>query len=147
MSHPPLNEAPSYGIGDASYQAAHGEPGLRNLAQDFYELMSTLPFARAIREMHRDELEEMVDKLTLFLSVWLGGPRTYFEKYGRRSMPEAHRHLVIEAEERDAWLACMDLAIAKQPFAESFKTYLAQQLRFPAEMIRKTSRSRDSVSN
>lgn len=129
-----------YGVGDASFLAAGGEVGLRKLCTDFYELMSSLPEAQKIRKMHKDNLEMMTDKLTLFLSMWLGGPKTYMKKYQFVGMPVAHQHLVIDVAERDAWLLCMDLALEKQTYQESFKDYLKRQFRFPAEMIYRTSR-------
>ncbi len=140
MSNNVETGSPPYGFQDTSYQAAGGEAGLRKLCEEFYRLMDSLPEARHIRSMHQDDLDLMVDKLTLFLSLWLGGPQTYRSKYGGMGMPHAHRHLIINESERDAWLVCMDQAIDKQGFAADFKEYLKKQLRFPAEMIRKTSR-------
>ena len=102
--------------------------------------MDTLPEASAIRKMHKEDLALMTDKLTLFLTMWLGGPQKYLEKYGPVNMPQAHRHLIINEAERDAWLLCMDKALNQQDYDESFKDYLKKQFRFPAEMIRKTSR-------
>lgn len=135
-----INNHHNYGVKDASYLAAGGEAGLRQLCCDFYYFMETLPIAKKIRKMHQDELEMMIDKLTLFLSMWLGGPKTYQEKYNFIGMPAAHQHLVIGEDEREAWLLCMDLALEKQDFEESFKFYLKKQFRFPADMIFRTSK-------
>lgn len=132
----------SYGKKDASYQAAGGEQGLRQLCTDFYRNMDEFPEAKGIRAMHEANLDEMIEKLTLFLCMWLGGPKTYRERYEFVGMPKAHKNFVINAPEEDAWLLCMDRAIEKQnQFKESFKTYLKAQLRVPAELIRKTSRN------
>lgn len=139
MSNFTNNSAPQYGVLDASYKAAGEEAGLRKLCIDFYELMDTLPEAKNIREMHKEDLSVMIDKLTLFLSMWLGGPKIYAEKYKFLPMPVAHKHLVINEAERDAWLLCMDQAIDKQGYSSDFVVYLKKQLRFPAEMIYKTS--------
>lgn len=130
-----------FGYLDTSYKAAGEEPGLRSLCIEFYRLMDTLPEAKKIRDMHNEDLELMVDKLTLFLSMWLGGPKLYKEKYSKLGMPAAHQHLVINESERDAWLLCMDKAIDQQRFSENFKQYLKTQIRFPAEMIRRTSKN------
>lgn len=135
-----LNSTNNYGVGDSSYKAAGGEQGLRTLCSDFYHFMETLPEAQKIRKMHKDDLTIMIDKLTLFLSMWLGGPKVYQEKYRFVGMPVAHQHLVILEEERDAWLLCMDLALDKQSYPDDFKRYLKTQFRFPAEMIYRTSR-------
>lgn len=129
----------TFGFEDTSYIAAGKDSGLRKLTTDFYAYMDRLDEAKKIRDMHKDDLSIMIDKLTLFLSMWLGGPKTYREKYSRGGMPMLHRHLVINEEERDAWLLCMDKAIYDQSYTDEFKDYLMRQLRFPAEMIRKTS--------
>jgi hemoglobin len=126
-----------YGVGDASFRAAGGEEGIRRLVEDFYRLMDSLPEARRIRAMHPPDLEESIDKLARFLCGWLGGPKRYQEKYGRIALPHAHAHLPIDADDRDAWLLCMDRALALQPFADDFKAYLIEQLAVPAERIRR----------
>lgn len=135
------SNSPTFGFQDTSYKAAGQEEGLRALSVDFYKIMDSLPEAKLIREMHKEDLSLMTDKLTLFLSMWLGGPRKYIEKYGNANMPQAHSHLVINENERDAWLLCMDKAIDQQEYSNDFKEYLKNQLRFPAEMIRKTSKN------
>ena len=128
-----------FGVGDASFRAAGGIVGLRRLCSDFYEVMNTLPEARQIRAMHAEDLEVMVDKLTLFLTMWLGGPRQYQEKYGFIGMPAAHQHLVINQDEKKAWLLCMKIALERQDYEENFKRYLYNQLCKPAEVIYQTS--------
>ena len=142
MSNSTNNESEEkrYGHLDTSYKAAGKEPGLRKLSQDFYQIMSTLPEAKTILDMHNEDFTVMVEKLTLFLSMWLGGPRTYREKNIGKGMPAAHSHLIINEKERDAWLLCMDQAVDQQNFPEDFKIYLKEQFRTPAEMIRRTSR-------
>lgn len=131
----PLNED-RYGFKDTSFRAAGGYEGLQALVKCFYAYMETLPEAKAVRAMHADDLALIDSKLTHFLCYWLGGPRHFVEKHGPVSIPMAHKHLPIGAAERDAWLLCMEKAIARQPFKESFKKYLLAQLAIPAERIR-----------
>jgi len=133
----------NYGYQDNSYKAAGELDGIRQLVDCFYKLMDELPGAENIRNMHPDDLTVSRDKLTLFLCGWLGGPRTYPEKYGRISIPEVHQHLVVGEQERDAWLMCMKQAAEQQPYAPSFRKYLLEQLAIPAERIRITSKSED----
>ena len=130
----------TYGVEDASFQAAGGELGIRKLVDDFYDVMDRAEHARTIRRMHPADLNVSRDKLARFLCGWLGGPRRFREKYGPISIPSAHAHFVIGTGERDAWLACMEEAIAKQAYAEDFATYLLTQLRVPAEAVYKKSR-------
>jgi hemoglobin len=126
----------AYGDGDASFQAAGGEAGIRALVDSFYDFMDSLPEARRIRGMHPADLGESRDKLARFLCGWLGGPRRYREKYGPISIPGVHAHLPIGEADRDAWLECMRRAAAEQPHADAFRAYLLAQLAIPAERVR-----------
>lgn len=126
----------NFGQGDASFQAAGGEAGIRQLVVDFYDIMQNDPRGQAIFAMHPKDLDTTIDKLALFLCGWLGGPRLFREKYGQIHIPMAHNHLPISSTERDAWLYCMEKAAAKQPFSEAFKSYLLQALSVPAERCR-----------
>jgi hemoglobin len=134
------SDIPVYGQEDASFIAAGGEVGIQKLVEDFYRIMDERAHAEVIRKMHPHDLEVSVDKLARFLCGWLGGPRLYNEKYGSISIPAVHAHLVIHESERDAWLNCMQEAIALQPYAADFAVYLLTQLRVPAERIFQTSK-------
>ena len=131
-----ISDKPQYGVGDASYQAAGGEVGIRKLVDDFYDVMEQRPEAQKIRKMHPADLTVSRDKLTLFLCGWLGGPRSYSQKYGPIRIPQVHSHLEIGSGERDAWLQCMQEALKTQPYAADFKAYLLEQLYVPAERSR-----------
>jgi len=125
----------NFGTFDASYMAAGKESGVRKLVDEFYLQMETLAEGKHIRAMHKEDLNTVKDKLSLFLMGWLGGPRLYADKYGSISIPQAHQHLVINEAERDAWLLCMNEALKHQDYSDEFKQYLMQQLAIPAERI------------
>lgn len=127
----------SYGDGNASFEAAGGERGIRKLVDAFYARMSTDPRFARVYEMHPADKSISRDKLGRFLCGWLGGPKRYQEKYGRISIPATHQHLSITAVERDQWLTCMAEAVDEQPFHPDFKHYLLEQLAVPAEAIRR----------
>ena len=126
----------AYGTGDASYKAAGKFAGLQRLAAAFYQAMDTLPEAQVIRAMHSSDKEVSSDKLACFLAGWLGGPKLYREKYGSIAIPRVHAHLNIDESARDAWLKCMAVALAAQPYQQSFKDYLLRELYTPAERSR-----------
>lgn len=128
-----------YGQGDASYQAAGKEAGIRKLVDEFYHQMATLPDASEILAMHKADLNVIKDKLAVFLIGWMGGPSTYGDKYGSLSIPSFHAYLDIKEAQRDAWLLCMREALKKQDFDDAFKQYLIFQLGVPAERIRVAS--------
>lgn len=126
-----------YGTGDASFQAAGGEAGIRKLVDDFFDLMGSDARFATIYEMHPEDKDVSRDKLARFLCGWLGGPKLYHEKYGSIGIPRVHGHLAIATPERDQWLACMREAVEQQPFSDDFKQYLMEQLFVPAEAVRR----------
>jgi len=126
----------SYGIADNSYKAAGELSGIIKLVDTFYDFMDEVPETKKIRDMHPDDLSESRKKLAYFLSGWLGGPKLYSEHFGKMSLPNAHQHLDIGLEERDAWINCMQKAVDLQPYDDAFKAYLIEKLRIPAERIR-----------
>ncbi len=125
----------SYGFEDTSYKAAGQKEGIRKLVEAFYSQMQRLPEAERILKMHPADLELSIDKLTLFLCGWLGGPQLFAEKYYPIRIPIAHKHLDIGEPERDAWLICMEHAVMEQPYASEFKDYILRELKVPAERI------------
>lgn len=121
------------------YQAAGGLEGLTKLVDEFYVNMDTLPEAQTIRNMHAKDLTEARKKLTYFLSGWLGGSTLFQQHYGPISIPGAHKRFPIGYEERDAWLLCMERALAAQPYSPELKDYLLAALSIPAERIRQVN--------
>jgi len=121
------------------YQAAGELEGITKLVEEFYRNMDTLPEAETIRNMHPPDLAKSRRKLTYFLCGWLGGPRLFQEHYGPISIPGAHKRFPIGYEERDAWLLCMQRAIAVQPYSDQFKDYLLAALSIPAERVRQVN--------
>lgn len=135
MDEPQSVSVPAFGIGDTSYQAAGGESGIRQLVDAFYDEMEIEPAAAHVRSMHPTDLTTSRDKLARFLCGWMNGPNRYREKYGPISIPGSHAHLSISPRERDAWLLCMERAIAKQPYSDAFRHYLYAQLSVPANRV------------
>lgn len=126
-----------YGIGDASFRAAGGEAGLRQLVDNFFDRMASDARFATIYAMHPEDKDVSRDKLARFLCGWLGGPKLYNEKYGAIGIPRVHQHLAIATPERDQWLTCMAESVEKQPFDAAFKKYLMEQLYVPAEAVRR----------
>jgi hemoglobin len=121
------------------YQTAGELTGITRLVDEFYVNMDTLQEAKTIRNMHPEDLTESRKKLTYFLSGWLGGPRLFQQHYGPISIPGAHKRFPIGYEERDAWLLCMQRALAVQPYSNELKDYLLAALSIPAERVREVN--------
>jgi hemoglobin len=124
-----------YGTDDGSFQAAGGEVGIRRLVEAFYRIMDERADALTIRNMHPNDLAVSIDKFARFLCGWMGGPKLYAEKYGSIAIPPAHAHIPIGEVEKQAWLTCMEQALAEQDYTQPFKQYLMVQLAVPAGRI------------
>lgn len=142
-----MSKTPPYGTGDASYRAAGGITGLRQLVDDFYRLMDERPEAAALRALHPADLSSSRDKLACFLSGWLGGPRLFAERYGSISIPAFHAQWQVDESLARAWLDCMAGAIALQPYEPTFAEYLLAQLHVPAQRIVQASHNRHHSGN
>lgn len=95
------------------YDAIGGAPTVAALAARFYDLMDTLPEAAACRAVHPPSLEESREKLTLYLTGWLGGPPVYVERHGPPMLRRRHLHAPIGTAEIEGWLACFERAWAE----------------------------------
>lgn len=134
MINEPANNA--YGTGDATYQAAGQETGIRKLVDCFYDIMEKNSDYKTIRSWHPRNSEISRDKLARFLCGWMGGPSRYRERYGPISIPKAHMHLKVTESEKDQWLSCMREALNRQDYPKSLIDYLHAQLSVPAEAVR-----------
>lgn len=133
------NRSCEYGVKDNSYKMAGKLLGITQLVNEFYNNMATFSESKKIRDMHPEDLSLSKQKLTYFLSGWLGGPKLYTEHFGSINIPLAHKHLSVGVDESEAWLLCMKKAVDNQNYEPSFKVYLMEQLRVPAERIRMVS--------
>lgn len=95
------------------YEAVGGEETIRRLVRRFYELMDTLPEAKACRAVHPPSLEGSEEKLFEYLTGWLGGPQLYTAKYGHPMLRRRHFVAPIGPAERDGWLLCFETALAE----------------------------------
>ncbi|MBJ19624.1 MAG: group II truncated hemoglobin [bacterium] len=112
-----------------------GEAGVRALVDRFYERMDTAPDAAVIRKMHKQDLSEMRERLSLFLCGWLGGPRLHFERYGSLCMRTAHAPFPIDREASDAWKKCMVDALRDATLGEATREALSTAFGHTAEML------------
>lgn len=118
------------------YALIGGDAGVRQLVDRFYDLMDQEPAAAEIRALHATSLKVSREKLSLYLSGWLGGPQLYVEKYGHPMLRARHLPFPIAERERDQWLWCMDRAIEEHPMPDELKEFLRSKLRPLADHMR-----------
>ena len=93
------------------YELLGGDAGVRALVDAFYDRMDLEEAFAGIRKLHHATLDGSRDKLFWFLSGWLGGPQHYVERFGHPMLRARHLPFAIASAERDAWLACMRMAL------------------------------------
>lgn len=89
-----------------------GELAVRRLVDRFYDLMDSVPEAAELRALHPGSLDGSRDKLTWYLTGWLGGPQVYVERFGHPRLRARHLPFPIGVAVRDQWMACMRRALA-----------------------------------
>lgn len=95
------------------YEAIGGEATVRRLVRRFYELMDTLPEAKACRDVHPPSLAGSEEKLFEYFTGWLGGPQLYVAKRGHPMLRRRHFVAPIGPEETKGWLICFETAMAE----------------------------------
>ncbi len=92
-----------------------GEDALRQLVNDFYDFVETIPEGKSLRILHARGHGIALARLELFdfLSGFMGGRRHYMEKHGHMDIRLIHAHVPIGPQDAEDWLTCMDRALAK----------------------------------
>ncbi len=110
------------------FETLGGAASVRALVDRFYDLMDLEPEFAALRALHPTTLEGSRDKLTWFLTGWLGGPNLYVDRFGHPMLRARHLPYPIGIEVRDQWLACMGLAMAELGPAGGFSAEMQARL-------------------
>lgn len=106
-----------------------GDIALQALVDRFYGHMEALPAANPLRAMHATDLGPMREKLFDFLSGWLGGPNRYFQRPDAKCMGSAHAPFNIRKDDAEAWLRCMEQALADVSAPEDFRALVMPAFR------------------
>ena len=114
----------------------NGEEGIRMLVDAFYNHMDLDPEFSGIRKLHPETLDGSRDKLYWFLCGWMGGPNHYVERFGHPMLRARHLPFPIGSPERDAWIACMQLALADCETDSKLADWLMAQLSGTADWMR-----------
>lgn len=90
-----------------------GEAGVARLVDAFYQAMDSMESAKTIRDMHEPDITSAKSVLARYLSHWLGAPAFSVMTPGTPVLQRRHLHYRIDADARDAWMACMRIALAQ----------------------------------
>lgn len=96
---------------ETPYEIIGGDQKVKELANEFYKVMSEERRFKPLRDLHAKDLSKITEELYFFLSGWLGGPHLYYQKHGTLCLEKPHEHISITSVERDMWLDCMQIAM------------------------------------
>jgi len=128
-----IEEKPPF---DTPFEWMGGESKVRQLVDQFYDLMDLEPQYELLRSVHGSTLEDARDKLFWFLCGWLGGPSYFEERFGHPRLRMRHMPFSIGIAERDQWLACMDQAMTEVGVAPALHQRLNQSFFQTADWMR-----------
>ena len=120
------------------FERLGGLPAVHRLVEAFYGAMDTRPDARAIRAMHAADLAPAKAVLVGYLAEWLGGPKLYTAEHGPPRLRRVHLPFAVDAEARDAWLACMQQALQETSADAVLNATLLAAFARTADHIRNT---------
>lgn len=120
------------------FELAGGEPTFRLLVQRFYAGVAADPVLRAVYP--DEEFDGAIERLTLFLIQYWGGPDTYSAQRGHPRLRLRHQPFKIGPAERDAWLRRMTAAVeslelapaVREAMLDYFETASAAMINQPA---------------
>lgn len=119
-------------MSETMYDRLGGESFFRALVSDFYEGVKTDP---VLRPMYPEsDLDGAIERLTLFLMQYWGGPETYSELRGHPRLRMRHAAFEIDTKAKDAWLFHMQKALDNRhldaALDREIRTYLVNTANF-----------------
>ncbi|WP_219838703.1 globin [Paenibacillus sp. R14(2021)] len=111
------------------FEAVGGVEGIRSIVEAFYPKVQKNPL---IGPLFPAEINPVMDKQTLFLSQFFGGPPLYSDMYGHPMMRGRHLPFPITPERAQAWLGCMREALAETSLPKELQELMLERLSGPA---------------
>lgn len=118
------------------FERIGGAVTIDRLVESFYSRMDSLPEAREIRDMHAADLEPVKRVLKRYLTEWTGGPPLYSSERGHPRLRRRHMGFPIGNAARDAWMLCMDGALAEAVSDEAARQEIRAALAKLADWMR-----------
>lgn len=112
MTTPGMNvgAGPTSEPGQSFYDAVGGHPTFDGIVRRFYAGVADDP---ELRPMYPEQdLEGAIQRLTMFLEQYWGGPQTYSDQRGHPRLRMRHQPFHINPAARDRWIHHMRDAVA-----------------------------------
>jgi len=110
-----VGQGPTHAENESFYDAVGGHETFAAIVRDFYEGVRSDSVLRPMYPEH--DFEGAIERLTLFLEQYWGGPTTYSETRGHPRLRMRHQPYRINPEARDRWIEHMRHAVAKRNLA------------------------------
>jgi hemoglobin len=91
------------------YEQIGGHDTFVKLVREFYRGVETDPVLKPMYPA--DDMEGAIQRLTMFLEQYWGGPGTYSEQRGHPRLRMRHLPFKVNPDARDRWLAHMQVAV------------------------------------
>ncbi|WNM28830.1 globin [Demequina capsici] len=101
--------------GQSFFDAVGGHPTFARIVVRFYEGVRDDDILRPMYPEH--DMEGAVQRLTMFLEQYWGGPGTYSEQRGHPRLRMRHQPFHVNPEARDRWILHMRAAVAEAGLA------------------------------
>ena len=115
----------------SDFESFGGKDFFTNLVNDFYQEIINDPILKPMYP--EDDIAGAIERLSLFLMQYWGGPTTYSENRGHPRLRMRHEQFAIDFKARDAWLKNMNIALNKQIISDENKTKLWNYLQMAAD--------------
>ena len=104
-----VGSGPTQAAGQSFFDAVGGHATFQRIVRGFYEGVATDPVLAPMYPAH--DMEGAVERLTLFLEQYWGGPTTYSDQRGHPRLRMRHAGFRVNPEARDHWMALMRSAV------------------------------------
>ena len=115
------------------FEVFGGKEFFSSLVKDFYQEIITDPILKPMYP--EDDIDGAIERLTLFLMQYWGGPTTYSNQRGHPRLRMRHAQFPIDFAARDAWLKNMEIALGKQTISDENRTKLWNYLMMAADSM------------
>ena len=115
------------------FEVFGGKEFFSSLVKDFYQEIITDPILKPMYP--EDDIDGAIERLTLFLMQYWGGPTTYSDQRGHPRLRMRHAQFQIDFKARDAWLKNMEIALGKQNISDECRTKLWNYLMMAADSM------------
>lgn len=121
------------------YLELGGRDVVLRLVERFYDIMEQRE--PALAALHERDANGAIsrrnrERFGSFLLGWLGGPDDYVRAHGHPRLRMRHARVPVDSAQRDAWLRCMNAALAEQDIQEPLHGWLRGRFAEVADFLR-----------